>query len=199
MSNDGTSLKDRLARAADARSAMLEKFKRSLDPDNPAAIERRRQREVLAAARKERAAQRDAARREQEQEAARQAELATKRLPKLNASPLNKRRVWLLTRPSEKLDSRPSKRSRAMRAMPQGRLPRRFLGEDTEHVGLLDHRALTERLSVAAGLTAPRCRSETLRLMIDGPAPPARFAGESHWRVLAEEEEFRTRPRFRSR
>ena len=55
---------------------MLAKVKRALDPENPVAIEKRRQREAVVAARAERAAQREIARQEQERELARQTALA---------------------------------------------------------------------------------------------------------------------------
>jgi hypothetical protein len=77
MSNlNEPTLQDRLSRAADAKSAMLAKFKRALDPENPTAIEKRRQREAIVAARTERAVQREAARQHHELELARQAALA---------------------------------------------------------------------------------------------------------------------------
>lgn len=71
-----TSLEGRLNRAATAKTAMLEKFKRALDPSNPALIEKQRERESIAAARTERAARREAARNEQQRELARRAKLA---------------------------------------------------------------------------------------------------------------------------
>jgi hypothetical protein len=70
------SLQDRLTLAANAKSAMLAKFKRAQDPENPVAIENRRQREAIAAARAEREAQRAAERQRVEAELARQAALA---------------------------------------------------------------------------------------------------------------------------
>jgi hypothetical protein len=77
MSNDNDAgFRDRLSRAAEARRVMLTKAKQALDPDNPAVIEKRRQREAVVAARAERVAQRAAARQEQERELARQAALA---------------------------------------------------------------------------------------------------------------------------
>jgi uncharacterized protein DUF6481 len=77
MSNRGEpTLQDRLSRAADAKSAMLAKFKRGTDPKNPVAIENRRQREAIVGMRAERAAQREAARQQHERELARQAALA---------------------------------------------------------------------------------------------------------------------------
>ena len=51
------------------------KFKQAMHPNNPAAAEKRLQRETIAAARAERAAQREAARQEHEREVARQAAL----------------------------------------------------------------------------------------------------------------------------
>ena len=75
-SYNDSSFRDRLSRASEAKSTMLAKLKRALDPENPTAIEKRRQREAVAAARAERAAQREAARQEQERELARQAALA---------------------------------------------------------------------------------------------------------------------------
>ena len=69
-SQDDTDFRERLSRASEAKTAILEKFKRALDPDSPAAIEKRRQRELIAAARAEREAKREALRQEQERERA---------------------------------------------------------------------------------------------------------------------------------
>ena len=71
-----SNLQDRRSRATEAKSAMLAKFKRALDPKNPTVIENRRQREAIAKARAERLAQREAARLEQEHELAKQAAIA---------------------------------------------------------------------------------------------------------------------------
>jgi hypothetical protein len=71
-----SSFRDRLNHSLEARSALLAKFKRALDPENPVAVEKRRQREVIAAARAERTSQREAARLRQKDELARQAALA---------------------------------------------------------------------------------------------------------------------------
>ena len=77
MSNySNPTLQDRLSRASEAKTAMLAKFKRAVDPHNPKTMEKRRQREAVTASRVERAAQREAARQEQERERARQAALA---------------------------------------------------------------------------------------------------------------------------
>ena len=75
-SSKDTSLQERMSRAAEAKSAMLAKFKQAVDPDNPATIEKRRQREAIVAARVERLSQREAARLEHDRELARQAALA---------------------------------------------------------------------------------------------------------------------------
>jgi hypothetical protein len=75
-SHNDQRFQDRLSRAAEAKSAMLARFKRAVDPENPAAIEKRREREAIAAARAEREAKRQAARQEHERELARQAALA---------------------------------------------------------------------------------------------------------------------------
>src|SRR5215472_4758090 len=75
-SYDDSPFQNRLKRASDAKSAMLAKFKQAMDPNNPAAAEKRHQREAIVAARAERAAQREAARQEHEREVARQAALA---------------------------------------------------------------------------------------------------------------------------
>jgi uncharacterized protein DUF6481 len=64
-------LQDRLQDAAEARRAMLAKFKTASAPDNAALIEKQRQRQEIAAARAERAAQREAKRQEEERERAR--------------------------------------------------------------------------------------------------------------------------------
>jgi hypothetical protein len=69
------SLQDRLNLAAEAKKNLLAKFKK-YDPNSPEAIEKRQQREAIAAARAERLAQREAAQREHEAELVRQAELA---------------------------------------------------------------------------------------------------------------------------
>ena len=69
------SIQDRLNRAAEAKNALLAKFKQAADPDNPEAIEKRRQREALVAAREERMAQRKIAQQEHERELAKQAAL----------------------------------------------------------------------------------------------------------------------------
>ena len=84
-SNNGTSLEDRLSRAAEAKSTMLAKFKRALDPNNPDFLEKRKQREAIVAARAARALQREAARQEQEREFARQAALAAEAAAKAAA------------------------------------------------------------------------------------------------------------------
>lgn len=70
------SLKDRLADAAQAKRAALEKFKSMPGVDDPAAIERRREREAIATAREARTAERKRVRAESASEAARQTELA---------------------------------------------------------------------------------------------------------------------------
>ena len=75
-SNDDSSLAGRLGRAADAKSALLEKFKRAAAPDNPEMIRKRQEREAIAAARVERQAGREAARLVEERERARAAEIA---------------------------------------------------------------------------------------------------------------------------
>ena len=73
-SRQNPSLQDRLGHAAQSKSALLKKFKQTLEPkNNPALLEKRQQREATAAARVERAAQRAAKRQEHERELARQA------------------------------------------------------------------------------------------------------------------------------
>jgi hypothetical protein len=72
---DDSSSRDRLTRASEAKQAMLARFKQALDPGTPAAIEKRRQRESIAAARAERNAKRESARQERERELAMQAVL----------------------------------------------------------------------------------------------------------------------------
>jgi Family of unknown function (DUF6481) len=77
MSNySDPSLQDRLNRASEAKTAMLAKFKRAVDPGNPETMQKRQQREAITASRVERAAQREAARQEQERQLATQAALA---------------------------------------------------------------------------------------------------------------------------
>jgi hypothetical protein len=73
--------RDRLSHSSDAKSAMLAKFKRAQDPDNPEAVEKRRQREAVVEARAERAAQREAALKA-EQKAARDARYAARKAAK---------------------------------------------------------------------------------------------------------------------
>ena len=68
-------LEERLKHASEARKSMLAKFKMSL-VEGPAAIEKRQQRQIIAAARAARAAQREEARLHQERDRAKQAELA---------------------------------------------------------------------------------------------------------------------------
>jgi hypothetical protein len=66
-------LQDRQNASADARKAMLEKFRASPGPDDPAVVERRAAREAMLAERAARAAQREAAKRAHEAELAEQA------------------------------------------------------------------------------------------------------------------------------
>ena len=75
-SQSDTNLEERMSRAAKAKSAMLAKFKRAVDPENPAAIAKRLEREAIVSARVERLSQRETERREAERELARQAVLA---------------------------------------------------------------------------------------------------------------------------
>src|SRR6478609_7534213 len=76
MSNRSVpNLEERLKSASEAKKLMLAKFKTSL-VEGPAAIEKRRQRQAIAAARAERAVQREEVRQRQERELAKQAEIA---------------------------------------------------------------------------------------------------------------------------
>ena len=76
MSNRSVpNLEERLKHASEAKKSMLAKFKLSL-VEGPAAIEKRQQRQAIAAARAERAARREEARQHQERELAKQAEMA---------------------------------------------------------------------------------------------------------------------------
>ena len=76
MSNRSVpNLEDRLKHASEAKKSMLAKFRLSL-VEGPAAIEKRQQRQAIAAARAERAARREEARQRQERELAKQAEIA---------------------------------------------------------------------------------------------------------------------------
>ena len=68
---DDSTFRDRLTRASEAKQAMLAKFKQALDLGTPAAMEKQRQRESIAAARAERNAKRETARQEREREIAR--------------------------------------------------------------------------------------------------------------------------------
>ena len=54
MPSHDQSLQDRLSLAAEAKKNLLAKFKKSADPNTPEAIEKRREREAVAAARAER-------------------------------------------------------------------------------------------------------------------------------------------------
>lgn len=76
-SHDDTNFRDRLSRASEAKTATLAKFKQALDPENSTAIEKRRQRELIAEARAQHSAKRAAARQEEERLLARQAALDT--------------------------------------------------------------------------------------------------------------------------
>ena len=67
-------LQDRQNASAEAKKAMLEKFRASPGPDDPAVVERRAAREAMLAERAARAAQREAAKRAHEAELAEQAE-----------------------------------------------------------------------------------------------------------------------------
>ena len=76
MSNRSVpNLEERLKHASEAKKLMLAKFKTSL-VEGPATLEKRQQRQAIAAARAARAAQREEARLHQERDAAKQAELA---------------------------------------------------------------------------------------------------------------------------
>src|ERR1700729_1523586 len=68
-------LEERLKHASEARKSMLAKFKMSL-VEGPAAIEKRQQRQAIAAARAERAVQREETRQHHERELAKKAEIA---------------------------------------------------------------------------------------------------------------------------
>ena len=69
-----SNLEERLKHASEAKKLMLAKFKTSL-VEGPAAIEKRQQRQAIAAARAERAVQREEARQRQERELVKQAEI----------------------------------------------------------------------------------------------------------------------------
>ena len=68
-------LEERLKHASEAKKSMLAKFKMSL-VEGPAAIERRKQRQAITAARAARAVQREEGRLREERDRAKQAELA---------------------------------------------------------------------------------------------------------------------------
>ena len=65
-------LQERQNASAEAKKAMLEKFRASPGPDDPAVVERRAAREAMLAERTARAAQREAAKRAHEAELAEQ-------------------------------------------------------------------------------------------------------------------------------
>ena len=67
------SLEDRQSQVSEAKKALLEKFKKSLDPNDPAKVAKQQERAAISAARAQRAAQREKARIEHEKEMARQA------------------------------------------------------------------------------------------------------------------------------
>jgi Family of unknown function (DUF6481) len=69
-------LEERLKHASEAKKLRLAKFKASL-VEGPVVIEKRQKRQAIAAARAERAVQREEARQRQERELAKQAEIAT--------------------------------------------------------------------------------------------------------------------------
>ena len=76
MSNRSVpNLEERLKHASEARKSMLAKFKMSL-VEGPAAIEKRQQRQAIAAARAARAVQREEVRLREERDRAEQAEIA---------------------------------------------------------------------------------------------------------------------------
>jgi len=62
------SLRDRLSESAQAKNALLAKYKQTLSPDNPALIEQRKKREAIAAARDERLRAREVLRQQHERE-----------------------------------------------------------------------------------------------------------------------------------
>jgi len=68
--------KDRLSHAAEAKKAMLAKFRAAPGPDHPSMIEKRQERAAVVAARETRTAEREVARKAHEVELARQAEIA---------------------------------------------------------------------------------------------------------------------------
>lgn len=74
--NNDPSFQDRRNHASAAKKSLLAKFRTALNPDDPVAIEKRRQREAIVAARSERVAQREAARKEHERELTKQATIA---------------------------------------------------------------------------------------------------------------------------
>lgn len=78
MSSYTDFIEERLNRASEAKNALLAKFKQAADPQSPEAVEKRRQREMIAKARAERTEQRKLAREEHERELARQAAVAAK-------------------------------------------------------------------------------------------------------------------------
>ena len=92
-------LEERLKHASEARKSMLAKFKMSL-VEGPAAIEKRQQRQTIAAARAARAVQREEVRLREERDRAEQAELAARQQPTPSAR-----------RPSKQPETRPNKQS----------------------------------------------------------------------------------------
>jgi Family of unknown function (DUF6481) len=78
LSYDTSDFRERNDAAAKAKSALLAKFKSGTDPNNPAVIQRRAERQAIAEARAAREAQREAARIAREKEAAEEAALQAK-------------------------------------------------------------------------------------------------------------------------
>ena len=121
MSNRSVpNLEERLKHASEAKKLMLAKFKTSL-VEGPAAIEKRQQRQAIAAARAERAVQREEARQRQERELAKQAEIAAQAAADAARRPLMRQRAKRPNRQNEMRCWRPNRSRPAMPVTRHGR------------------------------------------------------------------------------
>ena len=91
---DDSTFRDRLTLASEARQTMLAKFKQPLDPGTPAAMEKRRERESIAAARAECNAKRETACQKPDRELARQATLAAQTAAEAERAAVRSQAVW---------------------------------------------------------------------------------------------------------
>ena len=121
-----SNLNDRLSDAANAKNSLLAKFKQANAPDNPKLAEQRQRREVIAAGRAERAAEREVLRQHQEREraaaeaaAAETARLAAEQQAR-EAAELAEREAALLAEQKAERDRRYAARKAAKKARRKG-------------------------------------------------------------------------------